>query len=236
MLHDHAIHAEREALQNQKLKTLGMLSSCMAHEVKNPLSTIRTIASVMAEQLGNGSDYAGDLEMIVSEVDRVTHRTNELLGFARPADVGQACDSMREVVEATARFFGHRARQLGVELRLEFSDNLPALSADENSVRDILFNLIGNSLDAAKRLVSIDCRRDGEYLVTVVADDGPGIPDEIAEHLFEPFATTKADGTGLGLYIVRQRVHSLRGEIQCGSQAGQGTRFTLRLPGKPAAR
>ncbi|MEM7316893.1 MAG: histidine kinase dimerization/phospho-acceptor domain-containing protein, partial [Planctomycetota bacterium] len=99
-LQQKTVEAERQAMQSEKLKTLGMLSSCMAHEVKNPLSTIRTIASVMSEQLGNGSEHAQDLEMIIGEVDRLNSRTTELLGFARPAKAGQACDSIERVIMA----------------------------------------------------------------------------------------------------------------------------------------
>ncbi len=229
-LQQKTVEAERQAMQNEKLKTLGMLSSCMAHEVKNPLSTIRTIASVMTEQLGSQSEYAQDLEMIIGEVDRLNSRTAEILGFARPAKAGQPCDSIERVIRATVGFLSHQARSKSVVIHVECPNEMGGVQAEENALRDIIFNLLGNSIDAAAHHIHVKVAKLPNSLHISIADDGPGISPEIAEHLFEPFATTKEDGTGLGLYIVRQRANEIGGQVQCQSSAGQGTTFILTLP------
>lgn len=228
-LQEKTILAERQAMQGEKLKTLGMLSSCMAHEVKNPLSTIKTIASLLREQLGERSEHAEDLKLIVSEVDRLSQRTNELLGFARPANVGQACESLSNVVLATTSFLTHRARQRGVEVEVVCDDNLAATAIDENALREILFNLIGNAIDAATHKVTVTCRSADHSVICRIHDDGDGISPEMQATLFEPFETTKADGTGLGLYIVRRRIEEMGGEIRLTTAPSQGTEFTVEL-------
>ena len=236
--------AERRALHAEKLSTLGMLASCLAHEVKNPLSTIRTIASVAGEELGAEHSQAGDLKMVVSEVDRLTDRTNELLGFARPADEGQPCDSLPRVIQSTVRFLDYAARKRGVAVQVDCNEDIPPLSVSENAIRDVLFNLILNAIEAAGTggEVRITCQRAGTDVITTISDSGPGIASEVRARLFEPFTTTKESGTGLGLYIAARRVSELGGEISCSSgdenarqegcskSAGQGTTFLVKLP------
>lgn len=229
-LHQRALVIERQAMQNEKLRTLGMLSSCMAHEVKNPLSTIRTIATVMREELGEASGHAEDLRLMIGEVDRLTTRTNELLGFARPAEGGGRCESIGRVIEATVDFLGHNARKHGVNIDFQLADSLPCMPVDENALRDVLFNLIGNSVEAARSQVRVDCKSDVNYVVVQIVDDGPGIEPGMRDRLFDPFVTTKANGTGLGLYIVKRRIEELGGQIELLTQPDQGTTFTVRFP------
>jgi signal transduction histidine kinase len=130
------------------------------------------------------------------------------------------------------QLLNHAARRQGVEIKLLVDDDLPGLPADENAVREILLNLLGNSIDAAGDggKVQVRCQRNGQYVVTQFTDNGPGIAAEVQDRLFEPFATTKPNGTGLGLYIVAQRVQELGGEISCETDAAAGTTFVVRLP------
>ena len=231
-LRQQAQQAERRALENEKLSTMGLMTSCLAHEVKNPLSSIKTIATVMAEQLDSDSGHAKDLHLVLGEVDRLTKTTNVLLGFSRPADRERCCESLGSTLEGTVQLLSHEARRRGVEIHLAADDSLPPLPVNENAVREILLNLLTNSIDAAGEggEVRVACSRNGEYVVTQFVDSGPGIAPEVQDRLFEPFATTKPDGSGLGLYIVAQRVQELGGEIRCESKTGKGTTFVVRLP------
>jgi signal transduction histidine kinase len=231
-LRQKALAAERRILENEKLTTLGLLASCLAHEVKNPLSSIKTIATVVAEQLGNDHEHAEDLAILLAEVERLSGSTSELLGIARPAERGKPCKSLPDVLAASVRFLGHEAKQQSVEVRANIDQDVPPLAADENAIREILINLLGNSIDAAGTggVVEVTCRRNGQFAVADFSDNGPGIAAEVQDRLFEPFATTKENGTGLGLYIVDCRVREMGGEILCESAAGQGTTFTVKLP------
>ena len=231
-LRHQALDAERRALQNEKLSTMGLVASCLAHEVKNPLSSIKTIATVMSEQLGPESSHRDDLRLVLGEVERLTVCTNQLLGFARPADPEQQCHSLTDVLEATVRFLSHVAKQHSVEIHTQFDGERVSLPADENAVREIAFNILRNSMEAAGEggRVDVACHRNGRTAVATFTDNGPGIAPEIQDTLFEPFATTKGQGTGLGLYIVRRRVQELGGEIRCQTAAGKGTTFTIEFP------
>ena len=224
--------AERRMLQQEKLSTLGLLAGSIAHEVKNPLSSMRTIASVLAEELGEDSPQAEGLQMIVSEVDRLVGVTNQLLEIARPArSQGGQCD-LRMTLLATCRLLRHHAQnaQVSLEMRL---DEAPILAqADGSAVREILFNLLLNGIEAAGAGGKVEVASDldtGKHRLEI-RNSGPPIPPATLERLFEPFFTTKPTGTGLGLYLVAQRTRELGGEIHCRSSHDEGTCFELRLP------
>ena len=231
VLQAERMHAERRALQNEKLSTLGLLAGSIAHEVKNPLSSIKTIASVMAEQLGPTSDHGEDLRMILGEIDRLSTTTSQLLDFARPTAAGSAGPFL-PVLDRTLHIMRHVARQHDVTIDGPPRTSLAPVNADEASLREIFFNLISNSIDAAGPggRVSIDCREEDGYLVAEFCDTGPGIPPEMQDRLFEPFFTNKPNGTGLGLYVVARRVRELCGEIRCESSIGRGSSFIVKLP------
>lgn len=242
MLHNSSLQAERiiaerRALQNDKLSTLGLLAGSIAHEIKNPLSSIKTLATVMAEDLGPTSAHAEDLRLIVGEVDRLTQVTGRLLDFARPTQRrGARCD-LRPLVESTLSVMRHRAQDLGVTLRVSFDDAPLLPAAEEGALREVFFNLLQNGLEAAGRggTLSISCRRANSpeppnRILVEIADDGPGLPPSVQDRLFEPFVSTKAGGTGLGLYHVGRQVREVGGEITCRSSPTEGTLFTILLP------
>lgn len=242
MLHNSSLQAERliaerRALQNDKLSTLGLLAGSIAHEIKNPLSSIKTLAMVMAEDLGPTSPHAEDLRLIVGEVDRLTQTTGQLLDFARPARRRDATCALRPLLESTLSVMRHRAQDLGVTLSTALGNDPLHPSADEASLREVFFNLLQNGMEAAGRggTLSVSCRLEiaGEKLQRVVveiADNGPGMPPEVQDRMFEPFVSTKAGGTGLGLYHVGRQVRECGGEIVCRSSPTEGTLFTITLP------
>jgi signal transduction histidine kinase len=231
-LQQDRLAAERRALRQEKLSTLGLLASSIAHEIKNPLSSIRTISTVMAEDLGPDSPHAEDLRLIISEIDRLAATTRQLLEFARPAPMVSDSCVPRELLEHTLRILRHLAQQKGVRLETVFDDNSTAVRADPASLGEVFFNLLSNSIDAAGMggLVSVSCHTESNVVVVQIRDTGAGLPPEVQDHLFEPFVTTKLDGTGLGLYIVGRRIRELGAEIRCDSTPGQGTSFEVRLP------
>ncbi len=264
-LQQDRLAAERRALREEKLSTLGLLASSIAHEIKNPLSSIRTISTVMAEDLGPDSPHAEDLRLIVSEIDRLAATTRQLLEFARPAPIASDLCVPRELLEQSLRILRLLAQQKGVRLETDFDDGAAAIHADPASLGEVFFNLLSNSIDAAARegeapaepgsltsplslsrlgeslalpttgLVTVSSRHSANAVTILIRDSGPGLPPEVQEHLFEPFVTTKLDGTGLGLYIVGRRIRELGAEIRCESTPGCGTTFEIRLGRKPIA-
>ena len=224
--------AESRAFQSEKLATLGLLAGSLAHEIKNPLSSIKTIATVVAEQLGPESPNHEDLRVILGEIDRLAATTTQLLEFARPLVASDAHGSVPLVLDRLVRLLRLLARQKMVTLDVQIEDQLPAVQADEQTLREIFFNLLSNSIEAtsAGGRVCVDCRRENGAVVTAVSDNGSGIPADLNLRMFEPFVTTKETGTGLGLYVVSRRVREVGGEIHCSSDPQSGTRFVVRLP------
>jgi signal transduction histidine kinase len=232
LLQADRLAAERRALQHDKLSTLGLITGSIAHEVKNPLSSIKTIASVLAEELGPNGQHAEDFRLLLGEVDRLSNTVTQLLQFARPSTHPVRDVAAVDVLGSTLRIMRHVAHQRSVTIETDFPPDLPRVRAGEDALREVFFNLLLNSIDAAGPggRVSLVCRREDRHVVAQISDSGPGIPPEVQDRLFEPFTTTKQNGTGLGLYVVGRRIRELGGEIHCETAPGEGTRFTVRLP------
>ena len=230
------LHAERRALQNEKLSTLGLLAGSIAHEIKNPLSSIKTLAAVMAEDLGVDSPHAEDLRLILSEVERLSTTTTQLLSFVRPASSSSAGCELRPLLESTLGIMRHWAHERGVSIYPSFDDQAACVAAVDGSLREVLFNLLTNAVEAVDRGGCVTVRTrvarsaDAEHVVVEIHDNGPGLAPEVQDRLFEPFVTTKATGTGLGLYHVGREVRAAGGRIECRTGPEQGTLFTVTLP------
>jgi len=232
------LEAERRATQQEKLSSLGLIAGSIAHEVKNPLSSIKAIATVLAEELGSESPHSEDLRFILAEIDRLAMTTSQLLEIAREPPQGQRGGQLQTSLTRTVQLLSQFARQQHVRLTIETDQDLPFVNADEGTLREIFFNLIANSIEAAGSGgdVSVSCHRDGQTVMTTVHDTGPGLPTIVQQRLFEPLVTTKEKGTGLGLYIVGVRVRGCGGEITFETGPKQGTSFFVRLPFLPEDR
>lgn len=231
-LQEQRLLAERHAAQNEKLSTLGLLTSCITHEIKNPLSSIKTIATVLSEQLDPASEHAEDVRLILDEADRLSNTTSQFLKFARPASEIEGATSLGTIIDGSLHVLGHLARRQNVTIEASIDPELPMLNVDENRLREVIFNLVLNSVEAAGDggSVGIAASQRDECLAVRITDTGPGISTEMKGRIFEPFITSKPSGTGLGLYIVKRNVEQLGGSIDCDSASGRGTCFTLRLP------
>lgn len=236
-LHNHYLQeqrllAERHAAQNEKLSTLGLLTSCITHEIKNPLSSIKTIATVLSEQLGPQSEHAEDVRLILDEADRLSNTTSQFLKFARPASQTEGATSLGMIIDGSLHVLGHLAKKQNVTIEAAIDPDLPELTADENTLREIVFNLVLNSIEAAGEggTIGVAACQSEEHVVLSITDSGPGISTELKERIFEPFITSKPSGTGLGLFIVNRNIEKLGGSIDCDSESGRGTCFTVRLP------
>ncbi len=232
LLQASRLAAERRALQIEKLSTLGLMASAIAHEVKNPLSSIKTIATVVAEELGPDSDHARDLGLMISEIDRLAGTVTQLLQFARPTPTATSTVSVVAVIESTLAIMRHVARRAGVTVETDLARGLAPVPGDENALREVLFNLLSNAIEAARPdgRVTVSCWEEGGSVVVELGDSGPGLAPRVQQRLFEPFVTTKDGGTGLGLYVVGRRMGELGGEIHCQTDPGKGTLFTFKLP------
>jgi two-component system, sporulation sensor kinase D len=236
-LHNHylqkrEIDAERRAAQNEKLTTLGLLTSCITHEIRNPLSSIKTIATLLSERTEPNDENAEDVKLILEEVDRLANTTAQFLKFARPASEGSEATDVAMVFQGAIHVLSHLAKKHNVNVAASIAENLPVIRCSEESLRQIAFNLVLNAIEAtgANGNVDITVKQQVDTIIANVRDDGVGISDDIKSRIFEPFVTGKAQGTGIGLYVVRRNVEELGGTIKCESEPNRGTCFTVSLP------
>ena len=239
MLVDDKVNLRQKMLESEKLLSLGRLSASVAHEVKNPLSAIKTITQVVQEDLPHDSPMRKDLSMITSEIDRLNSVVNRLLEFARPTRTPELPVELADIVDSVVTVLRHEASRKQVEISIDIDPSLPQMRINVESLKEILFNLILNGVQAieGKGRVSVAASAISENgtpsdensrLQISVADTGPGIEPEKMEHIFEPFYTTKSVGTGLGLAIVSQKVADLGGTINIFND--RGAHFVIKLP------
>ena len=226
---------ERRMLQNEKLSTLGLIAGSLAHELRNPLSSIRTIASLTMEELGPEHSNRRDLAIIVSEIDKLTATTTRLLDSARPPDDAGRTTRPDVVICKLLVLLTPLARQLHVEVRQSLTCGQTEIQGSDAALSEVLFNLIKNGVEAATgrqdAWVEIQTAVNADAtLSVVVSDNGPGIETALLDTLFEPFVTGKSDGTGLGLFVVADRVRELKGAIKCMRCDNNSTQFWLTLP------
>jgi len=227
------LRLERELAERERLASLGRMAATVAHEIKNPLSAIKSIAQVMREDENLRNEYERDLGLIVGEMDRLNQSVTQLLSFARKeSPVGQPL-SVDELVRSVADLFRANAREQGIALDCEVNVQAELAGRSVAAVRDALSNLLLNAIQATPQggkveLIAVAANSD---LVISVQDSGSGVPADLRERIWEPFFTTRQRGTGLGLAIVRKRVQEIGGSasLELG-QNGGGALFQLRVP------
>lgn len=167
--------AERRAWQNEKLSALGLLAGSIAHEIKNPLSSMKTLTAVALEESDPASDHAATLRLVLQEIDRLAGTTNQLLSFVRPS--GAVAADAVEAARQTVQVAGHLSRQRQVILMLDVPDQPLRTVASGEALRSILLNLTLNALEACPPAgrVTVRCRDEGSQILLEVTDTGPGL-------------------------------------------------------------
>ncbi len=230
---------ERELVRSERLAAVGKMAAMITHEVRNPLSSIGLNAELLEEELGELAGGAGEearsiCRAITREVDRLTAITEEYLSLARLPKPRLAASSAGALVDDLARFVRDDLATRQVILAVEHADGVPNAMMDEAQIRQALLNLVRNAAEAVASKggghVWMRTRGTETRVMIDVVDDGPGIPTELRERLFDPFVSTKEGGTGLGLAVTHQIVKDHSGAIQIASSAGTGTTFTIELP------
>ena len=233
------VQLERRLAEGARLAALGQMAATVAHEVKNPLSAIKSIAQVMSEDEGLKAQHARDLSLIVGETDRLSNSVTQLLSFAGKAPPASIPCHAEELLRSVAGLFRADANERKIELRSTAVGDAALDGVQTSALRDALSNLVLNALQAtpAGGHVAIDSICDGESIQFAVSDSGPGIATDLQPRIWEPFFTTRQRGTGLGLAIVRKRMEEAGGTARLApSRNGKGARFELRLPVAGSAR
>jgi signal transduction histidine kinase len=240
LLIEEKLRLERELAERERLALVGQMAASISHNLKNPLGSIKTILQLQMENPALPDSIRGETRLVLDEVARLSAKLNQLLQFSRPALRGGpsgATSDARTVIEEVVSVLRHEAERRGIALETQFGggDGI-RVAATADAVGDIVSNLVVNALEATLRgghVNVIAALRDGACVVTV-EDDGSGIPAAARAKILQPFFTTKAQGTGLGLPIVARRVAEFGGQLSWESPVkdGRGTRFVVRFPGE----
>jgi two-component system sensor histidine kinase HydH len=227
---------QEKVRRSEKLAAIGELAAGIAHEIRNPLSSIRGFAQFLRHALKDKPQEQLYAATMVSEVDRINRVVTDLLDFARPMEAELAPTDITELIEHTVRLVKAEAGSRNVQIETQIAD-VSILPLDANQMTQALLNLLLNALQAVDQggriEIGADFNADESCLHIWVADNGCGIAPDQKEKIFEPFFTTREKGTGLGLAIVHKIVENHQGEIKVESPpagAIKGCRFTMIIP------
>ena len=237
---------ERERLRD-RLAAVGEMAAVMAHEIKNPLTGIEVLAGLLRRQVPDNAVALGLVNDIINEAKMANAIVQEVLALVRPVRLQVDHTSLADAINSAVSMADGKATRGSILVDVALPPDLPRLGADQHQLTQVFCNLLINAYEAleGRGRIAIAARlarsaSDGALLpdghqpvptvVIDIADDGPGMPADVAEKIFNPFFTTKAQGSGLGLAVVRKIVDAHDGRIDMTTQDGKGTRFRLSVP------
>ena len=231
-------NVQGELIQVEKLSALGRLTADVAHEIRNPLTSIGGFARRLNNKLISGSREKEYAEIVVSEVDRLERILRDVLAFSREPKSDMEYRDINEIVEESVRAVEGLCREQSIQLEVKLGRDLPQVLIDRDQVRQAVNNLISNAIDVltdgGKMSIKTSLRRlhEVDYITVEVMDSGPGLTDDAINLIFEPFYTTKeiGVGTGLGLSICKKIMDEHNGLIIAESDSVNGTNFKMLFP------
>ncbi|MCA9039932.1 MAG: PAS domain-containing protein [Planctomycetaceae bacterium] len=222
---------EREAMRSQQMKTLAEIATGVAHEIRNPLTSIKMLIQADRQRLEKQGMPSEDLELVEQEIRRMERSVSSLLDYARPSQPVRKVVSLRQVLDRTRTLLEGRARAARIRLNLVDTNDLLDVVADPEQLQQLFLNLILNAFDAMPDGGEIRIeltQQENDALIRII-DEGSGIAPDILDRLFTPFVTNKKQGIGLGLGISRRIAEAHKGTLT-GFNVEQGACFELRLP------
>jgi two-component system sensor histidine kinase HydH len=226
-------HLRNEVERSQRLAAVGSLAAGVAHEIRNPLSSIKGFATYFRQRYGGVPDDVKVADIMIAEVDRLNRVITELLEFSRPMALKRKKTDLAGLAKQVLSTIEVQAREKEITVKADLLPYIPAINVDPDRMTQVLLNLYLNALAAMDRggILSVGIARQDERTLRVsVSDTGTGIRKEDLGRVFDPYFTTKPAGTGLGLAIVHRIVEAHGGEIRLESEPGRGTTFTIFLP------
>lgn len=229
------LEVEAQLGANQKLSALGELSASLAHEIKNPLSSLRGTAEIILDEFPPGHPKREFGEILLKEVDRLNLTVDEILQFSKGQPYSandKPFESLIEVVNRVVRLMESHLRKKSVQLQLDVCPEAEEFLVDGSKMSQVLLNIILNGIDALTEngVVKVQIKAEDREMVVVVSDNGPGIPENMRQDIFAPFVSGKEHGTGLGLSISAKIVESMEGQINVSESAEGGACFAISLP------
>ena len=225
---------KREVETSQRLASLGRLAAGVAHEIRNPLSSIKGFATYFKERYRDNPDDQKTSEIMIQEVDRLNRVITQLLEFARPPVVQKKRASLQSLIQHSLKMIERQASAKKLRVLCHLPSEMKEVVLDPDGINQVLLNLYLNAIEAMDQggtlSVSLSGEQNSPWVRIIVSDTGTGISKEDLEHVFDPYFTTKQSGTGLGLAIVHKIIEAHAGEVRAESELGRGTTVTVLLP------
>ena len=224
--------SQRAALRAEQLAALGQLAAGLAHELRNPLMSMKILVQSGFERDGGRSLDHDDLVVLETEITRLEQLVQALLDFARPPELNKQRVDLNEIVEQSVKLVLPQTNRGRIRLVQSLSSETLTIEVDVPQFRQVILNLLLNALDAVPEdgLICVNTNRSGDRVSVSVSDSGCGLPEDLGERIFDPFVSTKETGIGLGLSISRRIVHAHGGEITAENGDNGGAVLQVWLP------
>jgi two-component system sensor histidine kinase HydH len=230
---------KREIERNQRLASVGKLAAGIAHEIRNPLSSIKGFATYFKERYRGVPEDQKTAEIMIQEVERLNRVIGQLLEFARPMSIKKKPVSLATLVQDSMKMIEADAHRKGIRLHVGGIPDIEEVSIDPDRIKQVFLNLYLNALEAMQNggTLSVELRRNdvSNNVEITISDTGTGIKEAYLPHVFDPYFTTKSSGTGLGLAIVHKIIESHGGTVRVKSRHGTGTTVAIILPSSKEA-
>lgn len=225
---------EEQLKRADKLSALGVLAAGISHEIRNPLTGMKMIVQLLQSEFSEDDSRREPLSIIQREIDRLEGIVGNLLDFAKPSKPKAIDVEPEKVVEDCYRLIRNQLHKQRIRFEKHVEENCPRIIGDPDQLKQVFINILTNAIHAlsADGLLKVVIETRDEYVVVAFEDNGTGIPPERLPDIFNPFMTTKEDGTGLGLSMAQRIVEEHGGRIEVQSIYGEGSTFSVLLPGK----
>lgn len=230
------VETEKKNRQIERMTYIGELTASLSHEIRNPLSSVKMNLQILSRNIILSGNDRKRLQISENEIDRLESILQGLLNYAKPLILKPSLININEIICSCFELLKIKFFRKSINYQLKADNNLRAFPADKGKLEQIIINLLLNALDSVDdfgeiRVLTSEKQQDGSpYAVIRIEDDGKGIGTELIPHIFEPFYTTKTNGTGLGLANVKQIVNAHNGEIHVFNLENKGTAFEISLP------
>ena len=226
-------HLKKEMERSQRLASVGSLAAGIAHEIRNPLSSIKGFATFFKERYRDNPEDLKTAEIMIQEVERLNRVIGQLLEFARPMEMKRHWTSIQEIIKHTLKMIEGQAKAKEITVRTDLPLHVEDIFIDSDKIKQVLLNLYLNAMEAMDKGGTITVAvlpHEGRMVRIDVSDTGKGIDEKDLARIFDPYFTTRSSGTGLGLAIVHKIVEFHDGELRVTSEPGKGTTVSIFLP------
>ncbi|OLO40359.1 hypothetical protein BTR23_07680 [Alkalihalophilus pseudofirmus] len=221
--------AEELIAKNEKLSVVGQLAAGVAHEIKNPLTSLKGFVKLIHENKGNNDFY---LNIMDNELDRINHIVNELLLIAKPQKETFEKNNVVNLLRSVIDLMSSEAKMTGIVIDIKADETIPLIDCEAYHLKQVFINIIKNAIEASNEgsLIQVKIAQEQDSVCIQVTDEGCGIEKERLQKIGEPFFTMKEKGTGLGMTVSYKIIQNHNGTLHIDSEIGQGTTVTVRLP------